>query len=194
MVFAGRLADQRQFRRVGAGAAVGAAGHADDDFLVRQSGFGQQFLDAGQDIGHDALGFRQGQAASRQGRAGHGGAANDAGLVFHRHAVFGQQAGDGVLVLRLDVDQQNVLRRRQAQFGLELLDHAAQAGFEAVIARVLDPAVLDEKAEKIFAVKLLVPAVKIALPGEFEGPRRLQFEAEPLFQFLAEPRHAALLR
>jgi hypothetical protein len=51
---------------------------------------------------------------------------------------------------------------------------------------------LHEDSQEISFVKLLVPAVKITLPGEFKRAGRTQFEAEALLHFLAEPIHAAL--
>ncbi len=59
--------------------------------------------------------------------------------------MFGQRLRDAVLVLGIDVNKKNVLRRGQAQIGLELLHYAAQPALQPVVAGVLDAAVFHEQ-------------------------------------------------
>src|SRR5690242_13718809 len=72
LVFIGGFADEGDFGGVRPGAAIGAAGHANNQFLVRHAKIRENGLDAGGEAGEGALGFGKGEAASRQSRAGHG--------------------------------------------------------------------------------------------------------------------------
>src|SRR5271169_309470 len=102
----------------------------------------------------------------------------------------GQRLSYDGAVFRLHVYQKQVLRRSQTDFQPELLHNAAQSGFEAVLAGVLDSARLNEQSEEIIAVQLLMPAKRVALSGKFKWTRGLQFPTQPFLDFLPEPLHA----
>ena len=104
-----------------------------------------------------------------------------------------QQLLDGALVGFLDVGEDEVLRRAQAEGRAELLGDLAERGLQLVAVGVLDAAGLDEESEEPVAVELLEPAEGVALAAEEEGLGGRQRGAEALAEFGAEPLDALFL-
>src|SRR5260370_31238928 len=86
--------------------------------------------------------------------------------------MFGEQAVDFRAGLRVEVTKQNILQRRQAYRGLNLLDNLPQPGAETQAARILDPAVFHAQTVVPLAVALRVPAQMRFKAADFNRPRR----------------------
>src|SRR5207237_8102068 len=87
--------------------------------------------------------------------------------------------------------QQDILLSGQPRFRLEPLDRPAQASLKLVTFDIPDTAILDEQTQKIVAIGLLMPPEHVALPGEYEWPRRRKLETGSLLHLEAKPIHTA---
>src|SRR5262249_39062892 len=109
-------------------------------------------------------------------------------------AVFSQHFADTVALRFGNVNEQQILRGRQADFRFELLNYPAQAGLQFITVSVFNTAVFHEQAEEIFSIELFVPAVDVALLGELERTCSCDLETDTFFEFLFEPRRAAFFQ
>ncbi len=194
MVATGRFANESDLRHVRAGATIGAAGGANDDFLATKTEGGAKLFDPINEGGKHAFGLGETQSAGRQRWASHCGGMHDGSLIIHFHAVRSKQGGDARAVGIGNIGDDDVLIRREAELDLRILfGYRAERQLLGVSLDVLDAAGFDEDGEKKFSVHAAVPAVKITGGGEFVGPRICDGQSGTLIDLIPNPRDPAFL-
>src|SRR5690606_37435070 len=103
VVNAGAFSDEGDLGNVGPRTAVGAAGHANGDGVLTQSGLLEDLLQFSDELGQVALGFGESQAAGRQGDAAHRVEPQGTAVDGVENAVLGEQLFDARLLLRRDL-------------------------------------------------------------------------------------------
>ncbi len=107
VVFAGGFTHEGDFGEIGAGASVGAAGHADGDGLVAESVLVDERFEARDEVGQVAFGFCHGEGAGGQGNACHAVFAEWAGIT--QETVLAGEGFNGFFVLCGDLGNHEVL-------------------------------------------------------------------------------------
>ena len=105
--------------------------------------------------------------------------------------MFSQDLRDRINVPRLDIGQYKVIACCKADFRLESLHDGSQRGFGAVRFGVLNAPSFNEETEELPAIRLRVPAKRIALARELIRAGGLHAEVCAAFQFSTEPVGAA---
>src|SRR6478736_5273924 len=192
LVLAGRFADEADLGHVRAGAAVRAAGGADDDLLVGEAELGGELLDAVDETRQGALGFGEAEAAGRHRGARHRGRVEKGGLVRGLHAVRGEQRVDPGAIGRRPLGEEDVLVAAEAKLQVrEFFRNLAQRGLQRVGRDVLDAARLHEEREEVAAVDGALPAVGVGGGGELEAANAREGGVRAAVDLGGHPRDAA---
>ena len=169
-VFIGGAADEAEVGVVGAAAAVGAAGHADEDGVLFEAEFAEDEVELVEDAGEGAFGFAEAEAAGGQGDAGVGDAASGGHAVGVRDAVFGENGVDGRLKGRGDLGDDDVGVRGDDEGEAEVAgDFVKSAEVLGAVGAVGDAAHADVDGAEEEAIALGVPAEVVFDGGEVEG-------------------------
>ena len=108
--FVGGATDEAEVGVVGASAAVGAAGHAEEDGFVFEAEVAEGGVDGIHETREGAFGLAEGEAAGGEGDAGvgDGAGAGEADVVGVDDAVFGEDGVDFGLIRGIDVSEDEV--------------------------------------------------------------------------------------
>ena len=159
--FVGGTTDEAEVGVVGATAAVGAAGHAEEDGFVFEAEIAEGGVDGIHEAGKGAFGLAEGEAAGGEGDAGvgDGAGAGEADVVGVDDAVFGKDGIDFGLIRGIDVGEDEVGVGGDDDGAADGFGDFAEAGAVLrAVGFVVDAAHADVDGAVEFAVALFVPA------------------------------------
>ena len=157
-VFVGGAADEAEVGVVGATAAIGATGHADEDRVIFEAEFAEDGIEVVEHAGQGAFGLTEAEAAGWQGDAGVSDAASGGHAIGVGDAVFGEDGVDSGFLRGVDVGDDEVGIRGDDEWQAEVTgDFVKGAEVLRALVAIGDPAHADVHGAEEAAIALLEP-------------------------------------